>query len=374
MTFHPIPNLPRGLSGDDLAGRLYVLPMGIVSGPAAAAAVVAGAGWPLCDGALAFTSVGVVLRDGGKAYLAVAPFPEVLIWSENEDEAIARHVARLIHRIGGKRKPWGGMAVDRPLVMGIVNATPDSFSDGGDNFDPATAIANGLAMVEAGADLVDVGGESTRPGAAQVGVDEEIRRVVPVVKALAERGVRVSIDTRHAAVMAAALASGAGIVNDICALEGAGALAVAAGSDAAICLMHMQGEPQTMQADPIYECAPLDVFDYLSARVAACEAAGISRDRLAIDPGIGFGKNVEHNAQVFAALGLYHGLGCPILLGSSRKSFIAKVSRDEPPKQRLAGTVAAHQVGLEAGVQILRVHDVAQAAQAVAVWRAIRGV
>jgi dihydropteroate synthase len=184
--------------------------------------------------------------------------------------------------------------------------------------------------------------------------------------------VAVSVDTRHAQVMGPAVEAGARIINDVTALESPGALAVAAATGAAICLMHMQGEPQTMQADPHYSCAPLDIYDYLAARIAACEGAGIPRGRICTDPGIGFGKNTDHNAQLFASLALYHGLGCPILLGASRKSFIAKVSAGEPPARRLPGTLAAHLAGLDAGCQIIRVHDVAETVQAVKVWRAIR--
>lgn len=371
--FRRSPALPRGFAFEGgLDGCIYVLPSGIVGGEQAAAAIVSGQGWPIAEGALAFTTASIVWREGGVCWLASAPFAEVVDWAEKEGEAVARHVSRLIHRIGGRRRPWAGLELDRPLIMGVVNTTPDSFSDGGERFALEDAIAAALAMAEAGADIIDVGGESTRPGAAPVPPDEEIRRTRPVVAALAGKGLTVSIDTRHAAVMEAAMAAGARIINDISALVGEGALAVAARTGAALCLMHMQGEPRTMQADPRYDCAPLDVYDHLAARLAACEAAGIARERIALDPGIGFGKTAEHNAQILGTLALYHGLGCPLLLGVSRKSFVAKLSRDEPPRQRLPGTLAATIAGLDAGVQIHRVHDVAEAAQAVAVWRAIR--
>lgn len=371
--FIPSPSLPRGLAElPDLTGRLYLLPLGLVSGSAAAAAVVAGNGWPVAEGGLVFTAAGMVLRDGGKAYLSVAPFAELVDWSEREGEGTARHLSRLIHAIGRRRADWAGLGMDRPRVMAIVNTTPDSFSDGGERLDPATAIVHALAMVAAGADIIDVGGESTRPGAEAVSEDTEIARVLPVVRALAEQGVTVSIDTRHARVMAAATEAGARIINDVTALRGAGALEVAARSGAALCLMHMKGEPRSMQAAPAYDCAPLDVFDHLAERVAACAAAGIPRDRIAVDPGIGFGKNVDHNGQTLAALALFHGLGCPVLLGASRKSFVAQMSKGEGPRDRLPGTLAAHLAGLDAGVQILRVHDVAETVQAVSVWRAMK--
>lgn len=373
--FRRSPALPRGLHWDenDLDRRLYLLPTGMVSGEQAAAAIVSGNGWPVAEGALAFTTAAVIWRDGATAWVALAPFAEMVEWSEGEGDEVARHMGRLVRHIGGRRGPWAGLPEDRPLVMGIVNTTPDSFSDGGVNLDPQVAAAHALAMVEAGADIIDVGGESTRPGAAAVAPDEEIARTRPVVRALAERGIAVSIDTRHAAVMEAAMAAGARVINDVTALEGDGdSLGVAARTGAALCLMHMQGEPQSMQADPVYACAPLDIFDYLAGRIAMCEAAGIPRARIACDPGIGFGKNVNHNAQLFAALALYHGLGCPILLGASRKSVIARMSKGEPPRERLPGTLAAHLAGLDAGAQIIRVHDVPETVQAVAVWRAIK--
>ena len=372
--FRRAAGLPRGLDWDaaPLDGRLYLLPAGVVAGEQAAAAIVSGNGWPIAEGGLAFPLGTVILRDGATAWAATAPYAELVEWSEGEGEAVARHIGRLVRRIGARRAPWAGLETTRPLVMGIVNATPDSFSDGGKHLAADIAIAAGLAMVEAGADIVDVGGESTRPGSAPVTREQELARVLPVVRGLAERGVVVSIDTRHAPVMEAAVQAGARIINDISALEGEGALAVAARSGAALCLMHMQGEPQTMQDDPSYACAPLDIYDYLAARIAACAAAGIDAARIATDPGIGFGKTPTHNAQVLAALALYHGLGCPILLGASRKRFVAALSRGEGPDGRLPGTLAAHLAGLDAGVQIVRAHDVAETVQAVRVWQAMK--
>lgn len=372
--FRRAAGLPRGLDWEaaPLDGRLYVVPAGIVAGEVAAAAVVSGNGWPLAGGELAFTVGAVILRDGDTAWVATAPYAELVEWAEGESEVLARHLGRLVRRIGARREPWGGLAVDRPLVMGIVNTTPDSFSDGGKHFDPQVAVACALTMVEAGADIVDVGGESTRPGAAPVMRDEELARVLPVVRELAARGVTVSVDTRHAAVMTAAVTAGARIINDVTALEGDGALQAAAHSGAAVCLMHMQGQPQTMQADPHYACAPLDIYDYLAARLRACEEAGIPAARVATDPGIGFGKTPAHNAQLLATLALYHGLGCPILLGASRKRFVAALSNGEAPTDRLPGTLAAHLAGLDAGAQIIRVHDVPETVQAVKVWRAMK--
>lgn len=270
------------------------------------------------------------------------------------------------------RPPLAGLSLDRPRVMGIVNVTPDSFSDGGARFDPGRAVADGLAMVAAGADLVDVGGESTRPGAEPVAIEEEIRRIVPVVRALAGQGVLVSIDTRRAPVMAAALEAGAQIINDVSALtDSPASLAIAAASTAPIVLMHMQGAPRTMQNQPHYDDVVFDVYAYLAQRIAACEAAGIERARLVVDPGIGFGKTTAHNVRLLACTSVFHGLGCPVLIGVSRKRFIGALSRNEGPQQRLGGSLAVALDSLYQGAQILRVHDVAETVQAVALWRAL---
>lgn len=269
---------------------------------------------------------------------------------------------------------FAGVALDLPLVMGVVNATPDSFSDGGKYLGLEAAIAYGRRLAAEGAALIDVGGESTRPGAAPVPPEEEIARTVPVIRALAGEGIRVSIDTRHAAVMRAAVEAGAAIINDISALEGAGALAAAAESGASLVLMHMKGQPGDMQADPRYDNAPREIYDYLAARIDSCLDAGIPFEKLCVDPGIGFGKTVEHNLQLLASLDSLQALGVPVLLGVSRKSFIGALSRKEPPEHRLGGSLAAALAGLDRGVKILRVHDVAQTVQAVAVWHAINSV
>jgi dihydropteroate synthase len=362
------------LEGDDPSRGLYLLPSGLVWGEQAAAAIISGNGWPLAEGGAAFTSLAVIQRATGGASLAQAPFADVVEWAESESPDIARAMGALVQRIGSRRPAWGGLAMDAPVVMGIVNVTPDSFSDGGEAFTVESALARALRMVEAGAAIIDVGGESTRPGADPVPVEEEERRVLPVVRALAERNICVSIDTRHARVMASAVAAGARIINDVTALVGdRDSLAVAARSGADLCLMHMQGDdPRTMQSSPHYDCAPLDIYDGLAERVADCEAAGIARARICVDPGIGFGKTAEHNAQILGSLALLHGLGLPVLLGVSRKSFVARLSKGEAAKDRLPGTLAANLAGLDAGMQILRVHDVPETIQAMAVWRAMR--
>jgi dihydropteroate synthase len=269
---------------------------------------------------------------------------------------------------------FAGLSLDVPRLFGIINVTPDSFSDGGEAFGRDDAVRRGRAMIEAGADALDVGGESTRPGADPVAVEDEISRVVPVVRALADLGITVSIDSRRAPVMAAAIEAGAKIVNDVTALTfDADSLGVVAASGVAVILMHMQGEPGTMQDNPHYDDAVMDVFGYLKQRVEVCEAAGIPRDRVAVDPGIGFGKTLDHNLDILGRLDLYRDLGCPVMLGASRKSFIATISRGEAPKDRLGGSLAAVLSAAARGVRLFRVHDVAETRQALAVRQAIEG-
>jgi dihydropteroate synthase len=267
---------------------------------------------------------------------------------------------------------FAGLPLDRPLIMGVVNVTPDSFSDGGDFAEREAAIAQALRLKQEGADIIDVGGESARPGAAPIDPAEEIRRVVPVVDSLARAGAVVSIDTRRTTVMRAALAAGAAIVNDITALSDDGAIATVAEHNAAAILMHMQGEPATMQHEPHYDDVVEEVATYLEARIAACVAGGVPRERLAIDPGIGFGKApTTHNLEILRHLERFVRTGLPILIGVSRKMFIGVLSRNEPPKERLPGSLAAALWAVQHGAHILRVHDVAATRQALAVWMAL---
>jgi len=267
---------------------------------------------------------------------------------------------------------FAGLSLDKPRLFGVINVTPDSFSDGGEALALSEALKRGRAMLDDGADILDVGGESTRPGAEPVSAEEERARVVPVVKGLSEMGALVSIDTRRAEVMAAAIDAGAGIVNDVTALTGdQDSLGLVADRGVAVVLMHMQGEPGSMQENPQYENAAEDVFGTLKARFEACEEAGIRRHRIAVDPGIGFGKTVDHNLEILNRLDIYRGLGLPVLLGVSRKSFIAKLSRGEAPKDRVPGSLAAVLAAWAQGVRMFRVHDAAETRQALAVAQAI---
>jgi dihydropteroate synthase len=260
----------------------------------------------------------------------------------------------------------------RPLVMGIVNVTPDSFSDGGRFFDPARALAHARQLCADGADLVDVGGESTRPGAQEVDEAEEAARVLPVIRALVADGVVVSIDTSKPGVMAAALAAGASMINDVRALRDDGALAVAATSEAAVCLMHMQGEPRTMQRAPAYGHVVGEVRDFLVARARACESAGIDRARIVIDPGFGFGKTPAHNLALAHALPTLVALGYPVMTGWSRKSSLGALT-GRGADERLAASIGAALATVARGASIVRVHDVRETVDALKVWSAIAG-
>jgi dihydropteroate synthase len=263
--------------------------------------------------------------------------------------------------------------LDQPQVMGIVNATPDSFSDGGQFADASAAAVAGARMASDGAAIVDVGGESTRPGASQVWEGDEIERVVPIVRQLAGGGGAVSIDTRKAAVIEAALGGGARLVNDVSALtcdpRSAEVIAV---SGVPVVLMHHQGDPQTMQDDPRYGDVLIEVYEWLEERIAAAEEAGIARDKILVDPGFGFGKTVAHNLELMNGLALFHSLGCPIVIGASRKRTIGALSNEAPADQRLAGSIAFALKAVEQGVQMVRVHDVPETVQALRVWRGLR--
>ena len=317
---------------------------------------------PLAGGPLGFAEVEVLERRAAPRILPVAAA-----------HSLIPQAGEILARASAARPPLAGVALDRPCIMGVVNVTPDSFSDGGRFSGAEAAIAHGLDLAERGADILDVGGESTRPGAEPVPEAEERKRVLPVIEGLVRQGcpVQISVDTRKASVAAAALAAGAAFMNDVSALtHDPGMSSVAVGAKG-LCLMHAQGDPKTMQRDPRYDDVLLDVHDFLAARLTAAEAAGISRAQLVIDPGIGFGKTLTHNLALLRRLSLFHTLGCAVMLGASRKRFIGALSGVEKASERVAGSVAAALAGLEHGVQILRVHDVAETIQAARVWRAI---
>lgn len=261
------------------------------------------------------------------------------------------------------------LSLDRPLLMGVVNITPDSFSDGGQFLEPQAAVAQARRLVDEGADIIDIGGESSRPGARAVAEQEELDRVVPVLKAL--KDVPVSVDTRRVSVMRVVLAEGASMINDIEALSAPGALDAVADTDCAVCLMHKKGDPATMQQDPRYNDVVLEVKGFLQERIKACESKGVNRDRIVIDPGFGFGKTPAHNFRLLRELAALAGLGVPVLAGWSRKSTLGAVT-GRPVGERLAASLAAALLALQGGATILRAHDVKETRDVIAVWEAWR--
>lgn len=329
-------------------------PAGLVHGVEAVRLVAAGLARPLAP---------------GLAYMAVEE-------SSRAGEGVERRLLGLdaAPAFGTGADPFAALDLpaDRPLIMGIINATPDSFSDGGRHLGAGgfTAIAR---MVADGADLIDIGGESTRPGAEEVSPGEEIDRVCPLIEAAAGLGVPVSVDTRKAAVMAAALAAGAALVNDVSAGRfDRDTLPLLAGARCPLVLMHARGTPATMQADPQYHDVVFEVTAELAERIAACVAGGIAVERLVVDPGIGFAKTAAHNVTLLDGLAGLHALGRPLLLGVSRKSFIGRLSDNAPVDRRLPGSLAAALAGLDRGVRVLRVHDVPETVQALRLWQAMR--
>ena len=353
--------------------RCYVRPVNLVPWDSAICRDGAVPFLRLAGGWMGFSHVDVIYKTDDKI---LAQRLSIQDWQERADdnEASGEWLAKLT----APRPDFASLSMAEPQIMGIVNATPDSFSDGGVNFAAEDGIANALVMAAQGARILDVGGESTRPGAEPVGRAEEIRRITPIIEALTQAGHIVSADTRHTQVMAQAATAGAPIINDVGGFrdEGApelmGQLATSPTGGYAIA-MHMQGTPETMQQNPHYDFAPLDVYDWLEERVACLHSAGVPLSHIAIDPGFGFGKTPQHNLEIINWTSLFHGLGVPILIGVSRKSSIAKLSKDEPAHERLGGSLALTLRSIEQGAQMIRTHDVAQTAQAIAIHRLTLG-
>ncbi|RHW17596.1 dihydropteroate synthase [Sphingomonas gilva] len=320
----------------------------------------------------------IVVEDGRRVQrvaLDIAQLPDVIAaLPDTHAEAVSRTAARLAAPRAPITLGERTIRFDQPQVMGILNLTPDSFSDGGAHLgDPDAAAAAGVRMAEAGAAIVDVGGESTRPGAATVWEGDEIERTVPVVERLARAGVAISIDTRKAAVMEAALAAGAGLINDVAALLWDDrALEVVVQARCPVVLMHSPNPKSGPHSEMPTGDPLIETYDWLEARVEAVVAAGVSRDRILIDPGIGFGKPLAANLAILNGLALFQGLGCPLLLGASRKRMIGALSSEAPANERLGGSITLALKGAEAGAQMLRVHDVADTVQALRVWRGLR--
>ncbi len=345
----------------------FITPRSYLSGQTAEDAVAEKLAWPLAagSGGFAFSLIEILRSD----FPSLRPILLTrAVYDKNQldlDEELTSQINSALSILTNPIPPFADLSFRRPLTMGIVNVTPDSFSDGGKFLGTESALDHARSLRSAGADVLDIGGESTRPGASPVDPDEEISRVIPVIQTLASEGACVSIDTRHAKVMDAAINAGARIVNDVTALDGdPDSLKVIAATGVPVILMHMQGQPQTMQDDPTYDWAPGDVLNYLHNRVLACVEGGVNIENIAVDPGIGFGKTVTHNGQIMNHLSMFLGLGRPLVFGASRKSFIGMMSGGETADKRLPGSVAAAVHAAGHGAHILRVHDVAETRQA----------
>jgi dihydropteroate synthase len=330
-------------------------PLSLSWGPDAREAISAGRAGSLAGGSTAFAEAEIIRRGQ----------PRVVLPYRSLRDEVERAVLAPFEQ---PRPPLAGISLDAPRIMGIVNVTPDSFSDGGLLENAKMAVAHGVELMKEGAHIVDVGGESTRPGSREVALQEELRRVVPVIEGLNRAGAIVSVDTRKAPVMMAAAEARAAIINDVSALQfDPASLKIAANLGLPVILMHAQGTPETMQKDPRYDDVVLDVYDALEARIAACLEAGIPRARLAADPGIGFGKTSRHNLELLQRLTIFHGLGVPILVGLSRKGFTGQLTGEPQPGNRVYGSVSGAVHCALHGAQILRVHDVKATRQALSV-------
>jgi dihydropteroate synthase len=347
-----------------VSGKIYLRPTAIIWGDVARQALAAGAGLPLAGSSAAFLAAELIEGEPGQGVRSLLAAGALKASAEPA-------IRTLIERITTPRAPLCGIVLDRTRLMGIVNVTPDSFSDGGDFLEAGAAADHARRLVAQGAEIVDIGGESTRPGSMEVPLDAETRRIIPVLERLKGLGAAISIDTRKAPVMEAAIAAGAGIINDVSALtHDAEGLAIAARLGKPIVLMHSRGDPRTMQDNPVYADVLLEVYDYLESRIEAAVTAGVPRAQLIADPGIGFGKTLDHNLSLLSGLSLFHGLGVAVLLGASRKRIIGSLTGKRDPKERLPGSLAVALVGAAQAVQILRVHDVDETRQALDVWRA----
>ncbi|MGQ0486661.1 MAG: dihydropteroate synthase [Hyphomicrobiales bacterium] len=336
--------------------KTYLRPVGLSYGADAARAVTLGRAGRLGGSAfISFNAAEIVTRDGSRVTREAADYGDL-----PQDATLAR--------IEAPRPALCGLKLDRPRLMGIVNVTPDSFSDGGQAAEAGEAIAHGLRLAAEGAHLLDVGGESTRPGSEGVAVDEELARVIPVIRGLAQAGHIVSCDTRKARAMREAAAAGAAIINDVSALQfDPDSLASVAELGCPVVLMHARGDPRTMQLNPYYDDVTLDVYDMLEARIAACTAAGIGAGDIVADPGIGFGKTFRHNLDILSQLTILHGLGVAVLVGLSRKGFIGALAGEKTPAARVSGSIGGAVQAALNGAHVLRVHDVKATAAALAV-------
>ena len=348
-----------------MANDLYLRPLGFLYGSTARDAVSDSRAALLGGGPAAFTMLELIEGAPGRARKSIHAFADLNTTAESS-------VREWLEHLTAPRGAPAGLTLETPRIMGVVNVTPDSFSDGGLYDTTDAAIAHAARLAKEGSDILDIGGESTRPGADAVEAAHEAERIIPVIKGLCGTKAVISADTRKADVMRAAADAGAHILNDVSALTyDPSSLEAAAKTGLPVVLMHAKGDPKTMQDDPVYDDVLLEVYDYLAARIGACEEAGISRTNIIADPGIGFGKTLDHNLQLLRGLSLLHGLGVPVLLGASRKRFIGALANEPDAQMRAPGSIAAALTGVAQGVQMFRVHDVAETRQALAVWTAV---
>jgi dihydropteroate synthase len=346
--------------------KLYARPIGFLYGAVAERAVAEELALPLAGGATAFSAIELIEGEPGSVERRIVAASALA-----KESARDAYLATLLSRVTAKRPAFAGLSLDKPLLMGIVNVTPDSFSDGGLYDTSEEAIEHAAELAQQGAAIVDIGGESTRPGSDGVDEEDELSRVIPVLEGLKGFRAALSIDTRKASVARAAAKAGARIFNDVSALTfDSESLAAAAETGMSVVLMHAQGEPKTMQDNPTYADVVLEVYDYLERRIEALEAAGIPRASIAADPGLGFGKTLAHNLALISHTSLFHGLGVPLLIGASRKRFINGIAGGELPASREPGSQAVAVAAAAQGAQLFRVHDVAATRQALEVFRA----
>ncbi len=347
---------------------IYLEPVGLLYGAVAQQAIALGSALPLAgNSSIAFAAVRLWEGEPGKFSHAIVRLATI--------QAIGEPLIKeLLDRLSAPRTAIAGVSLANPRIMGIVNVTPDSFSDGGDHMEPEAAVEHARKLMADGADFIDVGAESTRPGSQSVPQEEELQRLLPVLKGLAGRSVPLSADTRKPQVMCEVAAAGAVIWNDVSALAYAPeSLATAAELKLPVVLMHAQGNPDKMQDNPQYRDVVIEVYDFLEGRIAAATGAGLPRELIAADPGIGFGKSFAHNMSLLNSMSIFHGLGVPLVVGASRKSSVQQATGVEGPKECVVGSVAAALDAVSQGVQIVRVHDVQETRQAFSLWQAIRG-
>ena len=363
------PDLPTRLGPD---AAIYLRPHPIFPRTRSDGALHRSDALPLAEGGYAFSGCEVLVRDENGINAGFADLSRIDRWRRSLSDAHGCVVDEQLDRLTRSPSALDGIPGGRPRIMGVINATPDSFYAGSRTAGVSAAIDAAREMVEAGADVIDVGGESTRPdGALPVGVDEEISRVVPVIEALADLPAPISIDTRHARVMSEGVAAGASMINDISALTGEESMEAAAAAGVPVILMHCPAEFLAMHRPTRYGHVALDVFDWLARRIDACGLVGLPRERVIVDPGIGFAKQAPQSSAVLARVSLLHALGCPVLVGASRKSFIGRLAGGDTAEDRLPGSLAAALWARSQGVQMLRVHDVAETRQALALQASI---